>query len=184
VAYLSQFIALNLTFERRYNNENGFHYHYCTFMTNQILPSKYETWLDSLQEGGYRLTAPRKAIVAIIANSSRALDALEIYDLGRVEHPRLGLVTVYRTLEKLDELGLVQRVHQPDGCNMYLRAPEGHEHLLVCKSCRHMEYFSGDDLSELIERISQRSGYQVQEHWLQLFGLCGSCQAVASRQDD
>jgi Fe2+ or Zn2+ uptake regulation protein len=140
-------------------------------MTSQIHPSKYEAWLDSLQNGGYRLTAPRKAIVAIIVNSSRALDAV------------LGLVTVYRTLEKLDELGLVQRVHQPDGCNMYLRAPEGHEHLLLCKSCGQMEYFSGDDLSELIEQISQRSGYQVQEHWLQLFGLCGSCRAVAAELD-
>ncbi len=143
-----------------------------------------EFWLDRLQKSGYRLTAPRKAIVSIIANSSRALDAVEIFDLGRVEHPRLGLVTVYRTLEKLDELGLVQRVHQPDGCNMYLRAPEGHEHLLLCKSCGQMEYFSGDDLSGLIERISRRSGYQVQEHWLQLFGLCGSCQAAAGKQDE
>lgn len=152
-------------------------------MRNHSHPSIYESWLDSLQDGGYRLTAPRKAIVAIIADSSRALDAVEIFDLGRVEHPRLGLVTVYRTLEKLDELGLVQRVHQPDGCNMYLRAPEGHEHLLLCKSCGQMEYFSGDDLSDLIEQISQRSGYQVQEHWLQLFGLCGSCQAAAADLD-
>ena len=146
-------------------------------------PSTYESWLDSLQDGGYRLTAPRRAIVSIIANSSRALDAVEIFDLGRVEHPRLGLVTVYRTLEALDELGLVQRVHQPDGCNMYLRAPEGHEHLLLCKSCGQMEYFSGDVLSELIAQISQRSGYQVQEHWLQLFGQCSSCQVAAIERD-
>jgi Fur family ferric uptake transcriptional regulator len=152
-------------------------------MVDHGAPSISDTWLDSLQKSGYRLTAPRKAIVGIVANSSRALDAVEIFDLGRVEHPRLGLVTVYRTLEKLDELGLVQRVHQPDGCNMYLRAPEGHEHLLLCKSCGQMEYFSGDDLSGLIERISQQSGYQVQEHWLQLFGLCASCQVATGERD-
>jgi Fe2+ or Zn2+ uptake regulation protein len=135
-----------------------------------------DAWLESLQESGYRLTAPRRAIVTIIANSSRALDAIEIFDLGRGKHPRLGLVTVYRTLEKLEQLGLVQRVHQPDGCNMYLRAPKGHEHLLLCKSCGQIEYFSGDDLSKLIEETSQKSGYQIQEHWLQLFGLCTTCQ--------
>lgn len=84
-----------------------------------------EAWLDSLQDSGYRLTAPRRAIVTIIAEAPRALEAIEIYDLGRQAHPRLGLVTVYRTLEKLEQLGLVQRVHQPDGCNMYLRAPRG-----------------------------------------------------------
>jgi Fe2+ or Zn2+ uptake regulation protein len=79
-------------------------------MPEHRAPPISEIWLDSLQESGYRLTAPRRAIVAIIADSSRALDAIEIYDQGRSEHPRLGLVTVYRTLEKLEQLGLVQRV--------------------------------------------------------------------------
>jgi Fe2+ or Zn2+ uptake regulation protein len=60
---------------------------------------------------------------------------------------------------------------------MYLRAPQGHEHLLLCKTCGQMEYFSGDDLSKLIEETSKKSGYQIQEHWLQLFGLCTNCQA-------
>jgi Fur family ferric uptake transcriptional regulator len=153
-------------------------------MIEQKHASKYEHWLESLQDGGYRLTAPRRAIITIIAKSSRALDAIEIYDLGRSEHPRLGLVTVYRTLEKLEQLGLVQRVHHPDGCNMYLRAPQGHEHLLLCKICGQMEYFSGDDLSKLIEETSQRSGYQIQEHWLQLFGLCTNCQGSSPLGQD
>jgi len=149
---------------------------YKLLMIDQNIPSTHQNWLDELQDSGYRLTAPLRAIVSIVANSSRALGAIEIFDLGRGEHPRLGLVTVYRTLEKLEQLDLVQRVHQPDGCNMYLRAPEGHEHLLLCKTCGQMEYFSGDDLSKLINEISQKSGYQIQEHWLQLFGLCISCQ--------
>lgn len=134
-----------------------------------------ETWLDRLQEDGCRITAPRRVIVSIMATSSRALNAIELYDLGREDYPQLGLVTVYRTLEKLEELALVQRVHQPGDCNMYLRAPHGHEHLLLCKSCGRMEYFSGDDLSDLIAETSQRSGYLIQEHWLQLFGLCKVC---------
>jgi len=152
-----------------------------TLLSNNALK---ESWLDSLQDSGYRLTAPRRAIVSIVANSPRALDAIEIYDLGRNEHPGLGLVTVYRTLEKLEQLGLVQRVHQPDGCNMYLRAPQGHEHLLLCKSCGQVEYFKGDDLSKLIEETSRRSGYQIQEHWLQFFGLCANCQPPISPGED
>jgi Fe2+ or Zn2+ uptake regulation protein len=153
-------------------------------MKDQNHSTTDEAWLDSLQDSGYRLTTPRRAIVNIIANSSRALDAIEIYDQGRSEHPRLGLVTVYRTLEKLEQLGLVQRVHQPQGCNMYLRAPEGHEHLLLCNSCGIMEYFSGDDLSGLIAKTSRRSGYQIEEHWLQLFGLCGRCQPTTPLEKD
>jgi len=135
-----------------------------------------EVWLNRLQESGYRLTAPRRAIVEIMAHGQRALNPIELYDLGRGEHPHLGLVTVYRTLEKLEELGLIQRVHQPGGCNMYLRAAHGHEHLLLCTHCGRVETFSGDDLSGLIAETSRRSGFTVQEHWLQLFGLCNACQ--------
>lgn len=135
-----------------------------------------DDWLDRLQESGYRVTAPRRVIVEILTHGQRALNPIELYDLGRKEHPHLGLVTVYRTLEKLEELGLVQRVHQPGACNLYLRATTGHEHFLVCTQCGRVETFAGDDLSGLIARTARQSGFDVHEHWLQLFGLCAACQ--------
>ena len=136
-----------------------------------------ETWLDSLQGSGYRLTGALRSIVEILCGSTRALTPLELYDLGRKAHAGLGLVTVYRALEKLEELGLVQRVHQPDGCHMYLRATRQHEHLLMCTGCGRAEYFSGDDLDGLMQNIARQSGFDIREHWLQLFGLCAACQA-------
>ncbi len=139
-------------------------------------------WLAQLETNGCRITTPRRAIVNIMANSIRALEAVEIFDLGREDHPQLGLVTVYRTLEMLEQLGLVQRVHQPGGCHLYLKAPNGHEHILLCKSCRRTDYFSGDDLSELIEETSQNSGYEIEDHWLQFIGICRSCQQVVQTE--
>jgi Fe2+ or Zn2+ uptake regulation protein len=138
-----------------------------------------QEWLERLQASGYRLTGPRRALVELIAASTHALDPLALYDLGRGEYPGLGLVTVYRTLEKLEELGLVQRVHQPGGCQAYLRAARGHEHLLICTSCGQALYFSGDDLADLEGRIAQRSGFAIEGHWLQLFGRCAGCRQVA-----
>jgi Fe2+ or Zn2+ uptake regulation protein len=138
-----------------------------------------QAWLDRLQESGYRITAALRSIVEILCASRRALTPLELYDLGRKAHRGLGLVTVYRALEKLEELGLVQRVHQPDGCHMYLRATRQHEHLLLCTGCGRAEYFSGDDLDGLMRSIAQQSGFDIREHWLQLFGLCAECQARA-----
>jgi Fur family ferric uptake transcriptional regulator len=135
-----------------------------------------ERWLETLLESGYRITAPRRLIVEIMASSPRALSPLEVYDIGRKEYPGLGLVTVYRTLEKLEELKLLQRVHHPAGCNMYLRAAQGHEHFLLCTSCGQAEYFHGDDLSTLMQTIAKRSGFKIQGHWLQLYGLCSTCQ--------
>ena len=140
-----------------------------------VRPPLSADWLERLQAGGYRLTGPRRALVELIAASQRALDPLALYDLGRREYPGLGLVTVYRTLEKLEELGLVQRVHQPGGCQAYLRAAKGHEHLLICTACGRAEYFSGDDLDGLMARIADHSGFKIEGHWLQLFGRCALC---------
>ncbi|MGA7605419.1 MAG: transcriptional repressor, partial [Anaerolineales bacterium] len=67
-------------------------------------------WLTQLQDNGYRLTGARRAVVEIVAASQRALTPVEVYDAARDQYPALGLVTVYRTLEKLEELGLIQRV--------------------------------------------------------------------------
>ena len=135
-----------------------------------------DEWIKMLQASGYRQTEARNTIVDVILESQRALEPLEIFEIGRKRQSGLGLVTVYRTLERLEALGLVQRVHQPGGCNMYLRAAVGHEHLLICTSCGKAEFFNGDDLTPLMDKVAKRSGYCITEHWFQLFGQCADCQ--------
>ncbi len=132
-------------------------------------------WLEQLQRSGYRLTAARRAVVQTMAGSPRALSPVEVYDLARRRYPALGLVSVYRTLEKLEQLHLIQRVHQPEDCQAFIAAGEGHQHLLLCQVCGQVTFFEGDDLNSLIASISRRTGYRINEHWLQLFGVCKSC---------
>ncbi len=132
-------------------------------------------WMNQLNEQGYRLTGARRAVVETMAESTHALTPIEVYDKARESYPALGLVTVYRTLEALEEQGLIQRVHQPEGCQAFITAPAGHQHLLLCKQCGQAMAFEGDDLESLIQSIARRTGYQITEHWLQLFGLCPSC---------
>ena len=134
-----------------------------------------ESWLKALSEHGYRLTGSRRAVVEIMGASLRAMTPLEVFDSARASHPELGLVSVYRTLEKLEELHLIQRVHQPAGCQAFISASQGHQHLLLCQGCGQVTYFEGDDLDTLITSIAIRTGYTIQEHWLQLFGLCQNC---------
>jgi len=135
-----------------------------------------EPWLVQLQENGYRLTEARRAVVEIVHTSTRALTPVEVFDMARKKYRGLGLVSVYRTLEKLEELHLVQRVHQPQGCQAFIAESRGHEHLLLCQNCGRVTFFEGDDLDTLIKAISQKTGYLIREHWLQLFGLCQDCQ--------
>ena len=134
-----------------------------------------DSWLTQFQENGYRLTGARRAVVEIVSSSNRALTPVEVYDAARAQYPALGLVSVYRTLDKLEELGLVQRVHQPSGCQAFVTAGTGHQHLLLCKKCGQTTLFEGDDLDNFIQSISRKTGYQISEHWLQLFGLCSNC---------
>jgi Fur family transcriptional regulator, ferric uptake regulator len=133
-------------------------------------------WLDRLQASNYRLTGSRRVVVEVVAQSEYILSPMDIYLKAIQQYPGLGLVTVYRTLEKLEELGLVQRVHGTEGCHSYIAAAEGHQHLLICTSCNRAEYFSGDDLNPLMADLGSIRGFQIQEHWLQLFGTCKTCQ--------
>lgn len=134
-----------------------------------------EVWLEQLHENGYRLTDARRAVVETVEKSTRALTPVQVYDMARKKYRALGLVTVYRTLEKLEELHLIQRVHQPQGCQAFISAGAGHQHLLLCQNCGQVEFFDGDDLDGLTKAISKKTGYKVNEHWLQLFGLCAAC---------
>lgn len=134
-----------------------------------------EAWLEQLHLNGYRITGARRAVVDTVFGSTRALTPLEVYDAARKKYRALGLVTVYRTLEKLEELHLIQRVHQPMGCQAFIAAGVGHQHLLLCQHCGRVEFFEGDDLDALTQSIARKTGYQIQEHWLQLFGLCANC---------
>ncbi len=137
-----------------------------------------ENWLESLKQNGYRLTSSRQAVVETIALSQQILSPMNVYERARQQYPRLGLVTVYRTMEKLEELGCLQRVHMPTGCQGFAPAATGHQHLLICEKCGMVIHFSGDSekMDSLIENVAASSGYLIRDHWLQLFGLCENCQ--------
>ena len=133
-------------------------------------------WQKILIQNNYRVTTPRQAVVNVIASANRIQNAMEVYLEARTFCAGLGLVTVYRTIEKLEELGLVQRVHLSNGCHSYIASAEGHQHLLICSKCNRAEYFSGDDLNPLIGDLGEKRGYLINDHWLQLSGICVECQ--------
>ncbi|MEZ0396076.1 MAG: transcriptional repressor [Anaerolineales bacterium] len=135
----------------------------------------HDSWLDQLQATGCRITGARRAVTEVMQSAERALTPVEVYDAARKRAPHLGLVTVYRTLEKLEALGLIQRVHHEQGCQAFLRAGVGHQHLLLCERCGRAVLFDGDDLDALFERVGKQTGFEIKSHWLQLYGLCQEC---------
>ena len=133
-------------------------------------------WENALSQNGYRVTRPMRAVVDIIAASSRPLAPVDIFSQARAVLPNIGLVTIYRTIEKLEKLKLVDRIHHLDQCQTVFRGTRGHQHLLVCTQCGRSAYFEGLDAEEQFIDIGKSHGYQVTGHWLQLSGLCRECQ--------
>ncbi|MDW8065914.1 MAG: Fur family transcriptional regulator [Anaerolineae bacterium] len=137
-------------------------------------------WEERLGEGGRRITKPRRVVMRILQQASRPLSPREIYTRGRRIHRSLGLVSVYRSLQVLEEIGLVRRVHQTERCDGYVLASPGHYHLLICRRCeRAVEFPGSEDLSAWVSQIERRTGFRVEDHLLQLTGLCAPCQRAA-----
>jgi Fe2+ or Zn2+ uptake regulation protein len=139
-------------------------------------PEVVEGMAQALRQAGYRLTRPRLAVLQVLQENNGYLSPAEIYERGRALYPSLGLVTVYRTLETLDGLGLIRRVHGQGNCHGYARANSASGHYLVCHSCGQVVEFPCEGMEGIIEAVQQRSGFTVEEHLLELVGLCPDCQ--------
>jgi Fur family ferric uptake transcriptional regulator len=132
--------------------------------------------LDQLRQAGYRITQPRRAVLQALLQEDGYQSPAEVHARAKMFHPTIGLVTVYRTLDLLAEQGLVRRIHTEDGCHGYASASQGHRHHLVCRSCGAAIEFEGCDLTSFFERIGRATGYRVDEHLLELVGVCPACQ--------
>ena len=134
-----------------------------------------------LRQRGYRLTSQRRAVVNTIAGTHNHLTPAAIYKRVKREYPGIGLVTIYRNLEILAELGLICEVHAGGSCRSYLmRKPLEHHHHLICSECGRVVDFTDCDLGELEQRLSQETGFKMEGHLLEFIGCCPDCRRVAS----
>lgn len=132
---------------------------------------------EELNQQGLRMTRPRKEVAAILKESKVPLTPQTIHQRAITRNCDIGLVSVYRTLDLFSELDLVRRVHGQDGCHGYVLASPGHHHHLICHKCgKAVEFTGSGDLSDFITRIESNTGFAIDEHILQLYGLCQQCQ--------
>ncbi|MDQ3992180.1 MAG: transcriptional repressor [Actinomycetota bacterium] len=137
--------------------------------------------LAALGEAGYRTGAARRAVVGLLAGQDCCLSAQEIFDRLHAGDRPVGIASVYRVLDQLAVLGLVQRVDVGDSTSRYeLALPSGdHHHHVVCVDCGRVEPFSDDRLERAVERAAGTVGFDVDAHEIVLRGACGDCRATA-----
>ncbi|WP_150268387.1 Fur family transcriptional regulator [Paenibacillus tepidiphilus] len=127
----------------------------------------------------YKLTPQRQAIVnLLLANENEHLSVEEVYMRIKGGYPHLGLATVYRTLELLCELHIVEKMNFGDGVARYDLRGDEHDHMhhhLICNSCGRLMEIKDDWLLELEQRVEREYGFKVTDHRLDFKGTFNTC---------
>jgi Fur family transcriptional regulator, ferric uptake regulator len=138
-------------------------------------PSSHWTKLatEALSKAGFRSGGGRRQVLELLGSEGCALTALEIDR----RLPGVGRATVYRALEQLESLGLVQRVDLGGEAAGYERLdPEGHHHHhIVCERCGRVVAFEDEGLERAIVALGKRPDFQVSSHEVTLRGRCSTC---------
>jgi Fur family ferric uptake transcriptional regulator len=129
----------------------------------------------ALDRAGYRLTAPRRSVAALIADQDGHFTAAELVQAAHARRVGVGRATVFRTLEVLEELGAVERLDLPSGEHAYVGCEPAHHHHVVCSRCGRTDEIDDAGLRSVVREVARRTGYRVDEHRLELFGLCPAC---------
>ena len=131
----------------------------------------------TLSEAGYRRGRSRSLVVEMLGEQDCAVSARDIDDQLRERGSTVGRASVYRTLETLAELKLVQRLDLGSGEKRYEpHRPGGHHHHhFVCDHCGDVQPFEDPDLERALEKLSNRVGYDVDGHDVVLHGACEDC---------
>jgi len=130
---------------------------------------------------GRRLTPQRRAVLDVVLGSERCLTAAQVHVEALKACRSLGLMTVYRTLELLVELGAVRRLHADGRCDAYAPAAAGHGHTVVCSACGRVSEFTRCDLREVSLAAARETGFRIDGHFLQFSGTCAACRLQANR---
>jgi Fur family transcriptional regulator, ferric uptake regulator len=148
--------------------------------TNSAQPLTRDQVESVLSAHGYRLTAPRAAVVDAVLRHSRPFTAEQLVaELSAGESgPRIGRATVYRTLEVLAAIDVLTRIVQPDGHPSYIWGVPGHRHHLLCSRCGTTVTFTACPVDALMNDLSRNTSFQIHDHVLEVFGVCPTCQVI------
>jgi len=133
--------------------------------------------VTALDRAGYRLTEPRRSLAALIADQGGHFTAAELVAAARARHLGIGRATVFRTLEVLAGIGAVERLDLPTGEHAYVGCEPAHHHHVVCSRCGRTNEIDDAGLRPLVREVARQTGYRVDEHRLELFGVCPACLA-------
>ena len=136
--------------------------------------------VTALDEAGYRLTEPRRAVAGLVAAREGHFTAADLVADARRRRLRIGRATIFRTLDAFADLRLVERIDLPDGDHAYVGCDPVHHHHAICTRCGRSQDIEDLGLGEVIAEVGDRLSFSVTSHRLELFGVCAACRASAA----
>lgn len=131
--------------------------------------------VTALDTAGYRLTQPRRALAELIAAHDGHFTAADLVAEATARPTPVGRATVFRALELFTELGLVERLDLPSGEHAYVPCAPAHHHHAICSRCGRTARVDDIGLDEQLRQIGARTGYRIDSHRLELYGICPAC---------
>ena len=139
---------------------------------------RLERILDQLRAGGGRVTPARRALVTALLDASSHVTADDLAETVQRSHPDVHRSTIYRTLDALEELGVVDHVHLGHGRAVYHLLDDPHQHL-VCESCEHVIEVPDALFRPLADRLAADYGFTLRPNHFAVLGRCADCAADA-----
>ncbi len=136
-----------------------------------------EAATERLADAGYRRGGARAEVLTLMGAQQCALSALEIEEQLAAGERRVSRASIYRILEELEQVRMIQRVDVGSGTARFepVRQGHGHHHHLICDECGRLEPFSDEQLEQAISALSARVPHVVTEHEVVLHGACRDC---------
>lgn len=152
------------------------------------METRIERVKKQLHSSSYKLTPQREATVRVLLEHEEDhLSAEDVYLLVKEKSPEIGLATVYRTLELLTELKIVDKINFGDGVSRYDLRKEGADHFhhhLVCIECGTVDEIQKDLLEDVEVIVEKEWNFKIKDHRLTFHGICHRCQEKEQQESN
>jgi Fe2+ or Zn2+ uptake regulation protein len=137
--------------------------------------------IAQLRKNGHKVTPQRTVIIQTVLESSELLTPAALYEKVKKTDPGIGEVTVYRTLNILQSMGMVCVIQTEDNTHSYIGCPPVHHDHLVCSDCGKVINFTHCNLGLLEKRLAAETGFNIADHRLDFYGRCGECGGISQK---
>ncbi len=145
-----------------------------------MVSTERDALIAALDQAGYQLTGPRRALADLIAAREGHFTAQDLLDDARARRLGVGRATVFRALELFTALHVLERLDLPSGEHAYVPCEPAHHHHIVCSGCGRVTGVDDAGFAGAMRAIERTTGWQVESHRLELYGRCPRCRIEAS----